>query len=181
MAKKRRFPFLFGWDDEFERMREEMEEMMERMMENLEDIKDEDIEKLSEKPYVYGWSIKIGPDGKPIIREFGNKPKTTVKGPKVSEEREPLVDVIEEKEVVKIIAELPGVSKEDINLKTTEEKLEISVETPERKYHKVISLPCRVKPLSAKASYKNGVLEVIIERSEPKKEEKESGHKIKIE
>lgn len=180
MAKRRRFPFMFGWEDEFERMREEMEEMMDRMMEGFEGIKEEDLEKLSEKPYVYGWSIKIGPEGKPIIREFGNRPKAVPKGAKVSEEREPLVDVIEEKDRIKIVAELPGVSKEDIDLKTTEEKLEIRVDTPERKYHKVIDLPCKARPLSAKASYKNGVLEVTLERVEPKKEEK-GGFRVKIE
>ena len=179
MAKKRRFS-LFGWDDEFERMREEMEEMIERMMEGFEDFEEEDLEKLSEKPYVYGFSVKIGPDGKPVIREFGNKPKIAEKGVKVSEEREPLVDIIEGKKDVKIVAELPGVSKEDIKLNCGEENLEIRVDTPERKYYKSVKLPCKVRPTTAKASYKNGVLEVVIERVKPK-EEKEGGHPIKIE
>lgn len=179
MVKKRRFPFMFGWGDEFERMREEMEEMMERMMEGFEEIKEEDLEKLSEKPYVYGWSIKLGPEGKPIVREFGNRPRAVPKGAGVSDEREPLVDVIEEKDRVKVIAELPGVSKEDINLKCSEEQIEIKVDTLERKYHKAIKMPCRVKSLSAKANYKNGVLEITLDRAEPKKEEK-GGFKVKI-
>src|SRR4030043_1049120 len=45
-------------------------------------------------PFVYGYSLKIGPDGKPEIREFGNI-KKSLKGPEVKEEREQLVDGVE--------------------------------------------------------------------------------------
>jgi len=80
------------------------------------------------------------------------------------------------KEVV-IVAELPGVDKDDINLETDEDRLVISVGTPERKYHKELVLPTRVDPKSAQASYKNGVLEVRLKKLEvgaPK------GEKIRI-
>lgn len=182
MVKRRRLPFMFGWDDdEFDRMREEMEDMMERMMEGFEEINPKDLEKRARegKSFVRGYSITVGPDGKPTIREFGDKPQVVDKGGKISDEREPLVDVIEEKDKVKIIAELPGVSRDDINLKSKDGRLEIKVDAAGRKYHKVIELPCEVKSLSAKASYKNGVLEVTLDRIEPKKEEK-GGFKVKI-
>jgi HSP20 family protein len=182
MAKRRRFPFMFGWDDnEFDRMRDEMEDMVERMMEGFEEMNPKELEKRSRegKSFVRGYSITIGPDGKPAIREFGDKPQMVDKGMKISDEREPLVDVIEEKDNVKIIVELPGVSRDNINLKSTDGKLEIKVDAAGRRYHKVIELPCEVKPLSAKANYKNGVLEVTLDRKEPKKEEK-GGFKVKI-
>ncbi len=177
MKKKRRF--FFEIDDEFERIRREMEEMMNRMFEGFEELEEEDFEKLTERPYVWGYSIKIGPDGKPEIKQFGNRPTFKEEKIKLSEEREPLVDVIEEKKTIKVVAELPGVNKEDIDLRSTENELEIKVDTPDRKYHKVVKLPCEVKSETAKASYKNGVLEVVIERKEEKKEEK--GKKIPIE
>src|SRR5829696_10119912 len=56
-------------------------------------------------PIVYGYSMTIGPDGKPKVREFGNVKshggrggvKTTIDGSRtntqISAEREPLVDV----------------------------------------------------------------------------------------
>jgi len=183
MAKRRRFPFAFGRDDDFfgSDIFEEMERMMERMMEGFEEIDPKELEKRSKagKSFVQGYSVTIGPDGKPIIREFGDKPQIVDKGVKISDEREPLVDVIEEKNHVKVIVELPGVSKEDIDIKCAEEKLDIKVDTPGRRYQKSIELPCKVKALSAKANYKNGVLEVIFDRIEPKKEDKGS-FKVKI-
>jgi len=128
-------------------------------------------------PYVYGFSITIGPDGKPIIREFGNVRRIAGR-PSIGEEREPLVDVFEDEKTVTVIAELPGVNKEDIKVKATEDTLIINAQTGDRKYYKEIDLPAKVKPETAKANYKNGVLEVKLEKVE-KTEEK--GFEIKIE
>jgi len=118
-------------------------------------------------PFVYGYSITIGPDGKPQIREFGNlKPEIRPGGPKINirEEREPLVDVMETDNEIRIIAELPGVEKKDIKLHGTENTLTISVDTPERKYYKEVELPSKVDVKKTKASYKNGVLEVKLKK-----------------
>ena len=178
MVKKRRIsPFGF-FDDEFERM---MERMMEDMSRGFSGIDMNELEKRARggKSFVRGYSVTVGPDGKPVVREFGDKPAVTTKG--TEEKREPLVDVIEEKTKLKIIAELPGVSKDDIQLNATKENLEIKVNAPERKYYKSLELPAMIKPETANASYKNGVLEITLDRVEPAKEEKSSGHKIKIE
>ncbi len=180
--KRRRFGSFFfdDIDDEFERMREEME----RIMGEAFRITGEDeggqrpgmrVEKKG--PFVYGFSMRMGPDGKPQFEEFGNV-KPAIKG-EGTEEREPLVDVLEHKEEVAVIAELPGVRKEDIKLKATEETLAIRVDTQERKYAKLVKLRVKVKPETAKANYKNGVLEVKLKRKEPEKEEK--GKEVKIE
>jgi len=115
------------------------------------------------RPYVYGFSMSIGPNGKPVIREFGNVQKSRF-GPQIREEREPLVDVMEEAKEVVIVAELPGVEKNDIHLHTTEDHLTVSVDAPKRKYHKEMALPAKVDPKSAQASYKNGVLEVRLKK-----------------
>jgi len=120
-------------------------------------------------PFVYGYSMKIGPDGKPDIQEFGNL-KKSLKGPEVKEEREPLVDVIESETEIRVVAELPGVEKTDIKLHGTEDTLEISVDTEQYKYYKEIELPAKVRVKEAKSTYKNGVLEVVLPKSEsPKK------------
>ncbi|RLF12290.1 MAG: Hsp20/alpha crystallin family protein [Thermoprotei archaeon] len=181
------------WDDWFRRRRwglsffEEMSRMMEEAFRDLFEVLPKELYreyKLPDGstvrtlgPIVYGYTMTIGPDGKPVIREFGNVKPSRLGLMKPSEEREPLVDVIPGDRVVHVVAEMPGVSKEDIKLEATEDELVISAESERRKYHKVVSLPVKVDPKSAKASYKNGVLEVTLNKAE----EKPKGERIKIE
>ena len=131
-------------------------------------------------PFVYGYSVTIGSDGKPQIREFGNmKPRTRLGRPRIDikEEREPLVDVMTTDGEVKVIIELPGVEKKDIILHGTGNSLAISVDTPQHKYYKEVELPVRVDPKQAKSKYNNGVLEVTLQK---RKVEKPKGERIKI-
>jgi HSP20 family protein len=131
-------------------------------------------------PFVYGYSMKIGPDGKPEIREFGNikpQPKLGKASVAIKEEREPLIDIAFMDGEVRVVAELPGVEKGDIKLRGTEDTLTISVDKAERKYYKEIELPGKVDVRQAKSTYKNGVLEVCLPI---KKEEKPKGESIKI-
>ena len=117
-------------------------------------------------PFVYGYSMKIGPDGKPEIQEFGNIKKSLKGAPQVKEEREPLVDIVETNSEIRVVVELPGVEKSDIKLHGTEDSLTISVDTPQSKYYKEVALPVKVKVKEASSSYKNGVLEVVLPKAE---------------
>lgn len=126
-------------------------------------------------PLVYGFSMKIGPEGKPEIRQFGNVPKM-IKEKEVTDEREPLIDIIDRDTQICVMAELPGVDKNDIDLSINEDKLTIDVKNPARKYNKTITLPANVDSKNIKANYKNGVLEVTL----CKIKSKEKGRKIKI-
>ena len=159
-GKRRRRSFwdlFFGGFEDFDRM-------IEDIMREFEEIS----RRGGAQSFVYGFSVTMGPDGKPIIREFGNV-KPSPRGPIVKEEVEPLVDVFEEKDVIKVCAEIPGVNKEDIKLRLTDDnKLIISVDNPQRKYYKEVELPAKVNPDKAKATYKNGVLEVVLEKVEKK-------------
>ena len=128
-------------------------------------------------PFVYGYSMKIGPDGKPEIREFGNI-KKSLKGPQVKEEREPLVDIVETNSDFRVVVEMPGVEKSDIKLHGTEDSLTISVDTPQSKYYKEVTLPTKVRVKDAKSTYKNGVLEVVIPKAEAAK--KPEGEQIDV-
>jgi HSP20 family protein len=56
--------------------------------------------------------------------------------------------------------------------------LTIRVDTEKRKYQKVVDLPEKVDPNSARASYKNGVLEVTLDKLAAGKP---SGRQIKVE
>ena len=172
--KKRFDEFLSDMDEEFR----EMERYMGKVFEDVRNMSPK--EPGEGGPYIYGFSMRIGPDGKPHMEEFGNVPGIDESGvPEISEEREPLTDVIEKEKEISVIFELPGIEKKDINLNITDDVLSIDVDSNARKYRKEIELPCEVKPKSAKASYKNGVLEVKIDRVKEKKEDK--GINIKVE
>ncbi len=125
------------------------------------------------KGFVYGFHMTTEPDGKPVIEEFGNaagrenKPEAKIPEVKGAEltEREPLTDVIDFGNEIKILAELPGVEMEDIDIKTEKDAITIKVDTEKRKYAKNIKLPGAVNPESSKASYRNGMLEVTLKRA----------------
>jgi HSP20 family molecular chaperone IbpA len=85
----------------------------------------------------------------------------------INEEYEPLIDLFVDEANVIIVAELPGIERESIEVDATEDKVAISVDSPMSKLHRELILPARVDPNSSIASYRNGVLEVrlkIVER-----------------
>jgi len=111
---------------------------------------------------VYGFNIRTLA-GKPVIESFGNI-RETAKGPVVEEVREPLVDIFDEKDYILVIAELPGVTREEIKIEVSGDILNLTASDTDRKYAKEILLPSRVKPGLAKTSYNNGILEVTLEK-----------------
>ncbi len=196
--RMRRAPFFRSWFfGDIEEMMKDVEEMMEKEFREFKTRIPKDLvreRKLPDGstthewgPFVYGYSMTVGPDGKPKISEFGNiKPSRKPEAfglarptLDVKEEREPLVDVISTDGEIKVVAELPGVEKEDIKLHGTEDTLTISVDTPNRRYFKDIEMPAKIEPKKAKTAYKNGVLEVTMPKTKEKK--KSSGEPIEIE
>ena len=179
--RRRRNPFdIFGFDEDFIRDIFEDERIMDDIRRMTEELMRMFTNAQPGKPIVHGFKIHIGPDGKPRIEDFGNRPIRTPDGePQISEEREPLTDIIEGDDDVAVTVELPGVEKEDIDLNVTKDTLEIKVDTPRRKYHKIVDLPCDVVPKTTKATYKNGVLDIVIKRKEKKKPGE--GYRVNIE
>ena len=104
-------------------------------------------------PIVYGYSMTIGSDGKPHVREFGNIKSLNDSSVKkigtqpdnisqISAEREPLVDVNLTDKEVKVVVEMPGIRKEDIKVKAYDSQVEVTTsKDAQRKYHKNIELP----------------------------------------
>jgi len=188
---KKGWPFFRGGLEDIDEAFKEMEEMMAKEFENLSKNAPEDLTRertlpdgtkmKSWGPFVYGYSVTVGPDGKPKVREFGNfKAETRLGKPHmdVKEKREPLADVIPGDGEIRVIIELPGVEKKDIKLSGTENKLTISVDTPERKYFKEVELPAKVETKKATSKYKNGVLDITVPK---KKEEKTKSETMNIE
>ncbi len=131
------------------------------------------------RPAVFGFNIGLGPDGKPTFQNFGNVKQKEGK-PEVNEVRDPLVDIVEEGEELIVVAEVPGVKKEDITLSATETTLSIQAKSQdkERNYEKVVNLPAKINPNIAKARYTNGILEVRLQKVGSKKQQ---GSTIRVE
>jgi HSP20 family protein len=112
---------------------------------------------------IFGFSVKTAVGGKPVVESFGNVKKTP-EGPKVEEEREPITDVFDEDEEIRIYAEMPGINEADIRLDLKEDILDISAQTCDRKYHKEVLLPAKVQADTMISSYANGILEIKVKK-----------------
>jgi len=170
--KRAKDPFFGDIDDMFREMEKMMDEELKSFTEKVpkEYVKERKLPDGSTVkelgPFVYGHSMKIGPDGKPEIQEFGNIKKGLKGTPQVKEEREPLVDIVDTNDEVHVVVELPGVEKTDIKLHGTEDSITISVDTQQQKYYKEVELPVKVRVKESKSTYKNGVLEVVLPKAE---------------
>lgn len=118
-------------------------------------------------PFVYGINLSVGPDGKPKISKFGNIQPKMGKREIIKNFREPLTEVMEEEDHIIIVLEMPGITKNDIELKATEYSLTISAESDinNRKYRKNINLPNAIDPDHARARYQNGILEIKLNKN----------------
>jgi HSP20 family protein len=79
-------------------------------------------------------------------------------------EPEPLIDVLEEKNELVVVAELAGFNREDLAIQVKNQRLNLSAETFDRKYHKSLNLPKVVIPNTLRTTYKNGVLEIRLRK-----------------
>lgn len=170
--------FPFGERAEEDWFREPFEEMIRRFDEAMQETPEEFKGMVTEEetpsgkvrrygPFVYGFSYTAEPGKEPVFQEFGNI-HPSHRGIEPREGREPLVDVMDEKDKYKIFVELPGVDKENVKLDATENSIQIRTDD-ERKFYKMIELESTIDPDSAKASYKNGVLTVEVDKKEMRK------------
>lgn len=168
------FPSFFAeFEREFARMQGMVDQIMQDAMKHASGPRRGD-------PFVYGFTMRVGPDGTPRIQPFGNAQTAPPGAAQVETSgltREPLSDVLDTDTEVSITVELPGVEKQDVNLHVTEDAVTVRVDKG-RKYHKRIELPAKVVPSSAKATFKNGVLDLVVRR---KAEGKDPGQRVDIE
>jgi HSP20 family protein len=91
---------------------------------------------------------------RPLRKAPFEVPKTALK-----EMREPLVDIFEEDNAVKVYVELPGVEKDDIKLSFGEGRVEVKA----KNFYKTIDLGTGHLALKrVSTQYKNGVLQITI-------------------
>lgn len=73
------------------------------------------------------------------------------------------VDVHETGDDIRVVADIPGVSKDTIDLQCDGKVLTINARTDHRTYDERVTLPARVDEHTATATYNNGVLEVVFD------------------
>ena len=197
------FPFLSrrgsGNDDwfgdiprQFEQMRRGMERMFQEQFTGIDETKipkdlireyqtPEGAKVREVGPLVYGYSMTVGPDGRPKVREFGNIRSPTSMGfasrPLISGETDPLADVTTTDKDVKVVVEMPGIEKKDIKINAHDDTVEVfTTDTAQRKYRKIIELPSEADIETARSTYKNGILEIVFS-----KKTKPKGRQINVE
>lgn len=111
---------------------------------------------------VCGFSVKVGLGGEGIkVEPFGNIRRDEKSGqPVVQEIREPVVDVFEEEDHTLVLAEMPGIGAEDVQLQVKDDLLTIYAERGDKKYRKEILLPGSYPREKMIISCNNGVLEI---------------------
>lgn len=121
--------------------------------------------------------------GHNISQYFGRKHELHM--PKLFEGRTPKVDVIDKDNEILVKAELPGIAREDINVTMNDNLVTIKAsthsESKEEKddyyfseistgsYSRTVQLPCAVDTAKYKAKFKNGLLELTLNKVEKAK------------
>ena len=164
---------MFDTFPNFKKIQEHIDDLMRKSMDgNLSDM--------DKNPFVFGFSVKTGPDGIPKFQQFGNTGKKITGEGKSStpkfKHREPITDVNYTDNSVSITLEIPGVDKKDIDVDATENKVIIKVNTETRQYFKEVKLKHSVVPNSAKATYTNGILDLVFK----KRDKTPKGTKIEV-
>ena len=175
---------------EFEEMRQDMTKMFKETVRDIDKVPKDLIREYDTPtggrvrevgPLVYGYSVTVGPDGKPKVKEFGNVKSLGGGGggmtpPALTAEREPMADVTTSDKDVKVTVEMPGVSKQDIKINAQDYSVEVStIESASKKYRRLIELPQDADLETAKSTYTNGILEITF-----KKKGKTKGKELKI-
>lgn len=129
------------------------------------------------QPIVWGYSVNVGPDGVPHVQQFGNAGV----GQQALEEgwREPFTTSVVDAEnnVVRITAELPGITKDQLSVEVLPQSVRIEANGTERKYRTEVPCNVELEANSAEADYNNGILGITVRLAKPLKPK---GHKVKV-
>jgi len=111
---------------------------------------------------IYGFTVKVGlGDDRPRVEPFGNIRQDRQSGHTVVQEvREPVVDVFEEEDHVLVVAEMPGVTVEDVKVTVEDDLLTISAARGDKKYRKEVLLPANSTRENTQVTCNNGVVEI---------------------
>jgi HSP20 family protein len=180
----RRFDSRYFVDDlftDFEEAEKEFEDAfidtkaLKELMRDYETPEDVGVREFSS--FVYRYSITIELDDKRLVREIrnvcndgggcsGSRKKrngfSKYNRPQIID-RESLAEVNVYDKEVKVVLEMPGVSKEHIRIQAYENSVEVSSDHPQRRYQ-VIDIPRVADIKTIRSTYKNGILEIVFKK-----------------
>ena len=115
---------------------------------------------------IYGFSVKSGLGEKGVkIEPFGNiRRDEEGKLVEVQQIREPMVDLFDEPDHLLIVAEVPGIMQEDVQLELHEDILILAAEKGESKYRKELLLPASFSSGQMRFTCRNGILEIRLSK-----------------
>ncbi|MFX1251161.1 MAG: Hsp20/alpha crystallin family protein [Promethearchaeota archaeon] len=169
-----RFPFDFNFNDFLKQFEDQIRNLKELMDSNALE---------PGQPMIWGYSTHVGPDGVPRVRQFGNvnqlNPRHSQSASQSQNEFEPFYDILvdEEADEVIVIVEVPGISKEELELHATDDAISLKSSNPRYQYRTIIPLDHKIDPLTTKASLNNGVLEIVTKLLHP---DQKKGKRIPI-
>jgi len=114
-------------------------------------------------PIIRGFSVTIGPDGRPIFREFGPAGARTVE-PVRERGEEVEADVVDAGDHYEVIADMPGLSEEDIDVRIEGRRMVIKGRGKDKAYFRVVELPEDASEIIEEKRYVNGVLTVKVRK-----------------
>ena len=79
-------------------------------------------------------------------------------------EPKPLIDIFQEKNWITIVAEIAGFNKETLKINVKDQKITLSAKAKNRRYYKSLNLPKVVVPNAVHTTFKNGVLEIRLQK-----------------
>jgi len=115
------------------------------------------------KKWSYGYSMTQGPDGKPVVKQWGTDFPEAPLMEQPNDEPLSQVDIDRANKTARIILELPGIMKESIRITGNETSIRVTASNELRKIDTEIPVSAKVDPKTAKATYNNGVLDVTLE------------------
>ncbi|MFX0172605.1 MAG: Hsp20/alpha crystallin family protein [Candidatus Hodarchaeota archaeon] len=175
MNRKRRYYDNF-WNFNFDEIFQSFQEEIDTMMKSTSSEYQED------GPITFGYSFRVEPDTEyqPEIRQWGNLndfrrkqglpelklPLRLSSRPSFptssSSQIDHYVDIIDEEDYLKIIVEVPGFTKDNLDIEVDELGSEITLKGKSklREINKTIHLPSKIEAKTTNSSIKNGVLEI---------------------
>jgi HSP20 family protein len=141
-------------------MLEELDKFFQEFERSIEEVVRSSVntgQKAFSKPVVAGMAMGLGPEGKPRIQFFGDN----LIGPDGS--RAPIYEQVadEKAATLRLLVELPGVEKEDVQISALEDRVTLAASNGDRKYRLELTLQNAIDPESGTASYTNGILDVV--------------------
>ena len=158
---KRKKPFFLGNEIDWERFLKEIQETA------TYEIRGKSAKSQKKKLHpLFAYGVTLGPYGRVYIKEFGHFGCfTNIRDSlKTDQKLKPLVDILEEDDEIRVVAELHRANKEQINIIGTEKNLIIHMNRQRQQPTMNLDLPCSVNPETAKATLKNGVLEIVMKK-----------------